>query len=73
MELPCGVVLKNRLVKAAMSDSLGEGAGRSTDQQVELYRRWSTGGAAVSIIGEVQVDHRYPEKPGNLVLGVGVR
>ncbi len=67
--LPCGVVLKNRLVKAAMSDSLGDGAGRQTEQQIELYRRWTSGGAAVSIIGEVQVDHRAPEKPGNLVLG----
>ncbi len=71
LELPCGVVLKNRLVKAAMSDSLGDGAGRPTDKQVELYRRWSRGGAALSLIGEVQVDHRYPEKPGNLVLGPG--
>jgi 2,4-dienoyl-CoA reductase-like NADH-dependent reductase (Old Yellow Enzyme family) len=69
LELRCGVVLKNRLVKAAMSDSLGDGAGRPTDQQVALYRRWATGGAALSLIGEVQVDHRYPEKPGNLVLG----
>jgi 2,4-dienoyl-CoA reductase-like NADH-dependent reductase (Old Yellow Enzyme family) len=69
LELPCGIVLKNRLVKAAMSDSLGDGAGRPTEEQIELYRRWSAGGAALSLIGEVQVDHRYPEKPGNLVLG----
>ena len=69
--LPCGVVLKNRLAKAAMSDSLGDGAGRPTDEQIELYRRWSTGGAALSLIGEVQVDYRYPEKPGNLVLWPG--
>jgi len=71
LELPCGVVLKNRLAKAAMSDSLGDGAGHPTDEQVELYRRWSAGGAALSLIGEVQVDYRYPEKPGNLVLWPG--
>ena len=71
LELPCGVVLKNRLAKAAMSDSLGDGAGRPTDAQVELYRRWSAGGAALSLIGEVQVDYRYPERPGNLVLWPG--
>ena len=71
LELPCGVVLKNRLAKAAMSDSLGDGAGRATDEQVELYRRWSAGGAALSLIGEVQVDYRYPEKPENLVLWPG--
>ncbi len=69
LELPCGLVLKNRLVKAAMSDSLGDGAGNPTDEQFELYRRWSRGGAALSVIGEVQVDPLYPEKPGNLVLG----
>ncbi|NNC78753.1 MAG: oxidoreductase [Acidimicrobiales bacterium] len=68
-ELPCGVVLKNRLVKAAMSDSLGDGAGDPTEAQIQLYERWAAGGAALSLIGEVQVDPRYPEKPGNLVLG----
>ena len=71
LELPCGLVLKNRLVKAAMSDSLGDGAGNPTEEQIELYRRWSAGGSALSLIGEMQVDHRYPEKPGNLVLGPG--
>lgn len=52
-----------------MSDSLGDGAGQPTDLQIELYRRWARGGLGLSIIGEVQVDPRYPEKPGNLVLG----
>lgn len=69
LELPCGVVLKNRMVKAAMSDSLGDGAGDPTDEQIRLYERWSDGGSALSIIGEVQVDPQYPEKPGNVVLG----
>ena len=36
---------------------------------MRLYERWAEGGAAVSIIGEVQGDPRYPEKPGNLVFG----
>ena len=36
--------------------------------QVRLYERWAEGGVAVSCIGEVQTDARYPEKPGNLVL-----
>ncbi|NMM46457.1 oxidoreductase, partial [Rhodospirillaceae bacterium KN72] len=44
LELPCGVVLKNRLAKAAMSDSLGDGAGRPTARQSRLYERWSQGG-----------------------------
>ena len=69
LQLPCGVVLKNRLAKSAMSDSLGNGAGDPTEAQIRLYEKWAEGGAAVSIIGEVQGDPRYPEKPGNLVFG----
>lgn len=68
IDLPCGLRLDNRLVKAAMSDSLGDGAGDPSDEQVELYRRWAHGGVGLSIIGEMQVDSGYPEKPGNLVL-----
>lgn len=68
LELPCGVALKNRLAKSAMSDSLGDGEGNPTEAQVRLYERWAEGGAALSLIGEVQVDPRYPERPGNLVL-----
>lgn len=69
LELPCGALLKNRLAKSAMSDSLGNGEGDPTEAQIRLYERWARGGAAVSIIGEVQGDPRYPERPGNLVLG----
>ena len=68
LELPCGVRLKNRLVKSAMSDSLGDGEGNPTEAQVRLYERWADGGTALSLIGEAQVVPRYPEKPGNLVL-----
>jgi 2,4-dienoyl-CoA reductase-like NADH-dependent reductase (Old Yellow Enzyme family) len=51
-----------------MSDSLGDGRGGTTTAQMRLYERWATGGVALSIIGEVQIDPRFPEKPGNLVL-----
>jgi len=68
--LPCGVILKNRLVKAPMSDSLGNGEGDPTLTQARLYERWAEGGTALSIIGEVQGEAGFPEKPGNLVLGL---
>jgi 2,4-dienoyl-CoA reductase-like NADH-dependent reductase (Old Yellow Enzyme family) len=68
LELPCGVILKNRIAKSAMSDSLGDGTGHPTAQQNHLYQRWADGGVALSIIGEVQPSPRYAEKPGNLVL-----
>ncbi|MBL3703689.1 oxidoreductase [Sulfitobacter sp. BDSS02] len=68
LELPCGTVLRNRIVKSAMSDSLGDGQGSSTAEQIRLYRRWAEGGAAATIIGEVQGRPDTAEKPGNLVL-----
>ena len=68
LELPCGAVLKNRVAKSAMSDSLGDGRGDPTDAQIRLYERWAEGGLALSIIGEVQGNPNFAEKPGNLVL-----
>ncbi|WP_420406648.1 oxidoreductase [Hoeflea sp.] len=68
LTLRCGVVVKNRILKSAMSDSLGDGAGNPSAAQIALYRRWADGGAAVSIIGEVQTDPHALEKPGNLVV-----
>lgn len=71
LDLPCGLRLRNRLAKAAMSDGLGDGMGRPSAAQTALYGRWADGGLALQIIGEVQVDPRYPEAPGNLVLTPG--
>ena len=68
LTLPCGVTLKNRIAKSAMSDSLGDGAGNPTDDQIRLYERWAKGGLALSIIGEVQGTPHFAEKPGNLLL-----
>jgi 2,4-dienoyl-CoA reductase-like NADH-dependent reductase (Old Yellow Enzyme family) len=68
LTLPCGVILKNRIVKSAMSDSLGDGTGHPTDPQCRLYQRWAQGGLAAAIIGEVQGNPQAAEKPGNLVL-----
>ncbi|MEM9793680.1 MAG: oxidoreductase, partial [Pseudomonadota bacterium] len=71
LDLPCGVRLKNRLIKSAMSDSLGDGRGNPTGAQMRLYERWAKGGPALSLIGEVQTGPHYPERPGNLVLDPG--
>lgn len=68
LHLPCGAVLKNRIAKSAMSDSLGDGCGNPTEAQFRLYQRWAEGGLALSIVGEVQSTPNFAEKPGNLVL-----
>lgn len=71
LELSCGAILKNRIGKSAISDSLGDGCGNPTDAQIRLYERWDEGGVAVSIVSEVQGNPNFAEKPGNLVLGPG--
>ncbi|WP_297018912.1 hypothetical protein [Thalassospira sp.] len=43
LELPSGVILKNRIAKSAMSDSLGDGTGHPTKVQNRLYRHWAEG------------------------------
>lgn len=37
--LPSGRVLASRIVKAAMSDSLGDGTGHPSEAQLRLYER----------------------------------
>ena len=41
LELPCGTILKNRLAKSPMSDSLADGEGNPTETQIRLYERWA--------------------------------
>lgn len=68
LTLPCGAVLRNRIVKAAMSDELGDGRGGATASQARLYERWARGGLAASIVGEMQIGPDHPENCGNLLL-----
>ena len=58
LRLPCGTTLKNRIAKSAMSDSLGDGTGHPTAEQIRLYERWANGGVAVSIIGRCINNHQ---------------
>ncbi|MEK7264664.1 MAG: NADH:flavin oxidoreductase/NADH oxidase family protein [Pseudomonadota bacterium] len=66
--LPCGVRLKNRLVKAAMTEGLGDETNRATPRLETLYRRWAAGGAGALLTGNVQIDRRYLERPGNVAI-----
>lgn len=68
LALPCGVVLRNRIAKAAMTEGLADAHDQATERLATLYRRWSLGGAALHITGNVMVDRRYLERPGNVVI-----
>ena len=66
--LPCGAQLSNRIAKAAMTEGLADALSRPTDRLCRLYERWGAGGAGLHLTGNVQVDRRYLERPGNVVI-----
>ena len=68
LRLPCGAVLPNRIAKAAMTEGLADERDRATPRLATLYRRWSAGGSGLLITGNVMVDRRWLERPGNVVL-----
>ena len=68
LALPCGVTLKNRLFKSAMTEGLAGPDGRANQRHVNLYRTWAAGGAAMLLSGNVMIDRRYLERPGNIVI-----
>ncbi|GAB3373087.1 NADH:flavin oxidoreductase/NADH oxidase family protein [Spongiibacter taiwanensis] len=66
--LPCGARLNNRLAKAAMTEGLADEMNRATPALVALYRRWAANGAGLMLTGNVQVDRRQLERPGNIAI-----
>lgn len=68
LKLPCGAVLKNRLAKGAMTEGLGDPDNKATKSHETLYARWSTGGTGMLLTGNIQVDRRYMERPGNVAI-----
>lgn len=66
--LPCGAALPNRLCKAAMTEGIADPWLRATDRHITLYRRWSEGGAGLLLTGNVMIDRRVLERPGNVAI-----
>lgn len=68
LTLPNGTVLKNRLAKAAMEESLAA-YGQVPDAKLHrLYRRWAEGGAGLLITGNVMVSPSALSGPASVVL-----
>ena len=61
LTLPCGAVLKNRIAKSALSEALGDEHNNPTDGLINLFGRWSRGGAALVITGNTPVDRWHLE------------
>ncbi|MCT8159062.1 NADH:flavin oxidoreductase/NADH oxidase family protein [Pseudoruegeria sp. SHC-113] len=68
LPLPCGVSLPNRIGKSAMTEALAGADDAPTPAHDALYARWSRGGAGLLVTGNVMVDGRSLERPGNVVV-----
>ena len=68
LQLPCGVTIKNRFLKSAMTEGIANEDAEANSRHVNLYDRWAKGGSGVLVTGNVQVDHRYIERAGNVVI-----
>lgn len=66
--LPNGSVIKNRLVKSAMSEALGTIDNHATEALPKLYGRWAAGGVGLLITGNVMIDRRAIGEPSNVVI-----
>jgi 2,4-dienoyl-CoA reductase-like NADH-dependent reductase (Old Yellow Enzyme family) len=68
LRLPCGVTLPNRIAKAAMTEGIADAHLRATERHVRLYRAWSEGGAGLLLTGNLMIDRRVLERPGNVAI-----
>jgi 2,4-dienoyl-CoA reductase-like NADH-dependent reductase (Old Yellow Enzyme family) len=68
LDLPCGATLPNRLAKAAMSETLGDGDNGPSDRLLRVYERWGRSGAGMLLTGNVIVDRIGRTEPANIVL-----
>ena len=68
LALPCGITLKNRFAKSAMSEALGTIDNHVTPALERLYGRWAQGGTGLLITGNIMVDRNHTGEPRNVVL-----
>ena len=68
LNLPCGAIISNRIVKAAMTEGLADPNGLPTSNLERLYGIWSDGGAGLLLSGNVQIDAQHLERPGNVII-----
>ena len=61
-------ILKNRLCKSAMTEGIADKHSFCNIRHANLYKTWADGGVGLSISGNVQVDKRYMEGPGNVAI-----
>jgi 2,4-dienoyl-CoA reductase-like NADH-dependent reductase (Old Yellow Enzyme family) len=66
IQLPCGVIISNRLVKSAMTERLSNNNFEPTEEHERLYKKWAATGAGLLITGNVIIDRNHLESAGNV-------
>ncbi|KZS41032.1 hypothetical protein AWE51_24090 [Aquimarina aggregata] len=66
LKLPCGAILKNRLVKSAMTERISNKRFEPTIGHEKLYKKWADTNAGLLITGNVVVDRKHLESAGNV-------
>ena len=65
--LPSGQVIKNRIVKSALSEGIADPDGRPSEALFNLYKRWGAGGAGILFTGNVMVDKDHLVNPNVMI------
>lgn len=68
LTLPCGTIIRNRLMKSAMSEQLGDKNHDPKPGLETLYRTWAEGGLGISVTGNIMIDRTALGEPANVVL-----
>lgn len=68
LTLPNGVVIPNRIAKAAMEENMADATQGPSDALIRLYQAWGDGGAGLILSGNVMIDHRGMTGPAGVVL-----
>lgn len=68
LQLPNGTTIKNRFMKAATSETMGDKYYRPTQELINLYSAWAKGGTGLIITGNVMVDQSARGEFGNIVV-----
>lgn len=66
--LKTGTIIRNRIAKAAMHESMGDKHGAPSHWLLPLYEAWAQGGVGLSLTGNVMIDGRARSEPGNVVV-----
>ncbi|NHB56606.1 NADH:flavin oxidoreductase/NADH oxidase family protein [Acinetobacter shaoyimingii] len=68
LQLNAHTILKNRIVKSALSEALANADGSPSEKLIRLYETWAKSGAGLIITGNVMIDSNALGEPGNVVI-----